>query len=160
MKLKCLEVVRKLEYILGATPYSGVTAICGDQFFERFITNANVKEAYERWNDGQFFRTGAGTQRQGFPYCDINWMNYRGRLNGSDFIPTASCRFIPTGVPNLFKTYYAPADFIETVNTVGKATYAKQERMKFDKGIDLHTQSNALTMCLRPGLLLKGNDIT
>ena len=50
----------------------------------------------------------------------------------------------------------APGDFIETVNTRGIKIYAKQERMKFDKGIELHTQSNVLYMCTRPAALVRG----
>jgi hypothetical protein len=54
-----------------------------------------------------------------------------------------------------FGTYFAPADFNETVNTLGQPLYAKQEPRKFDRGTDLHTQSNPLPMCHRPGVLVK-----
>ena len=47
------------------------------------------------------------------------------------------------------------ADFNETVNTIGQTLYAKQEPRKFDRGTDLHTQSNPLPMCHRPGVLVK-----
>ena len=50
---------------------------------------------------------------------------------------------------------FAPADFNETANTLGQALYAKQEPRKFDRGTDLHTQSNPLPMCHRPGVLIK-----
>jgi hypothetical protein len=72
-----------------------------------------------------------------------------------DFIPTAQARLFPVGAPRLFGTYYAPADFVETVNTVGLPVYAKQERMPFDKGVQLHTQSNPLPLCLKPRVLVK-----
>jgi hypothetical protein len=61
----------------------------------------------------------------------------------------------PIGVPGLFKTHYAPADFIEAVNTVGLPAYAKQERMEMDRGIKIHAQSNPLCMCHRPAALIK-----
>jgi hypothetical protein len=41
------------------------------------------------------------------------------------------------------------------VNTLGLPIYAKQSPQKFDRGSDLHTQSNPLPMCLRPGVLGK-----
>jgi len=59
-------------------------------------------------------------------------------------------------VPNLFLTYYAPANYVETVNTIGLPVYAKQASMKFDKGIELETQSNPLNLCLRPTCLIRG----
>ena len=58
-------------------------------------------------------------------------------------------------VLDTFATYFAPADFNETVNTLGQALYAKQEPRKFERGTDLHTQSNPLPMCHRPGVLVK-----
>jgi hypothetical protein len=61
----------------------------------------------------------------------------------------------PMGTVDTFSTYFAPADFNETVNTLGQALYAKQEPRKFDRGTDLHTQSNPLPMCHRPGVLVK-----
>jgi len=61
----------------------------------------------------------------------------------------------PLGTVDTFSTYYAPADFNETANTLGQALYAKQEPRKFERGTDLHTQSNPLPMCHRPGVLVK-----
>ena len=61
----------------------------------------------------------------------------------------------PLGTVDTFGTYFAPADFNETANTLGQALYAKQEPRKFDRGTDLHTQSNPLPMCHRPGVLVK-----
>ena len=46
-------------------------------------------------------------------------------------------------------------DVNETVNTLGQPLYAKQEPREFGRGTDLHTQSNPLPMCHRPGLLVK-----
>ena len=54
-----------------------------------------------------------------------------------------------------FSSASAPADFNETVNTLGQSLYAKQEPRKFERGTDLHTQSNPLPMCHRPGVLVK-----
>jgi hypothetical protein len=51
---------------------------------------------------------------------------------------------------------YAPADYIETVNTVGIPRYSKQFRMPNDKGINLEMQTNALSYCIRPTVLVQG----
>ncbi|QDH18923.1 major capsid protein [Wolbachia endosymbiont of Carposina sasakii] len=59
------------------------------------------------------------------------------------------------GTASTFTTYFAPADFNETVNTLGQPLYAKQEPRRFDRGTDLHTQSNPLPMCHRPATLIK-----
>ena len=61
----------------------------------------------------------------------------------------------PLGTVETFASYFAPADFNETANTLGQQLYAKQEPRKFERGTDLHTQSNPLPMCHRPGVLVK-----
>jgi hypothetical protein len=154
VKLQALEVIRTIEDALGATPYRGVVAMCGNNFFDSLVTATGVKDAFDRWNSGAFFRD--QQNQKGFDYAGIRWENYRGSVGSVDFIDTDTARFFPTGVPGLFEEVAGPANFIETVNTVGKPYYAKQERMKFDVGVELHTQSNVLLMCTRPAVLIKG----
>ena len=78
-----------------------------------------------------------------------------GREIATRFIAAGEAHAFPLGTLDTFGTYFAPADFNETVNTLGQPLYAKQEPRKFDRGTDLHTQSNPLPMCHRPGVLVK-----
>ena len=78
-----------------------------------------------------------------------------GTLGTRRFIAAGEAHAFPVGTVDTFATYFAPADFNETVNTLGQSLYAKQEPRKFDRGTDLHTQSNPLPMCHRPGVLIK-----
>ncbi|MNW12277.1 hypothetical protein D3C71_2099270 [compost metagenome] len=71
------------------------------------------------------------------------------------FIEPGEGHAFPLGTLDTFSTYVAPADFNETVNTLGQLLYSKQAPRKFDRGTDLHTQSNPLPMCHRPALLVK-----
>lgn len=160
MKLRTTDVFRKMQLALGGTPFTGIHALCGDHFFDAFVTHATVRRAYERYQDGKVFRelqTGQDAIREvGFEFGGITWENYRGFVGDQVFIEPDECRFVPIGVPDLFIQYCAPADYIETVNTMGQPVYAKQERMKFDKGIEIETQSNCLFVCTRPAACLKG----
>ena len=61
---------------------------------------------------------------------------------------------IPEGT-GIFRTWFAPADFVETVNTIGLPRYAKQRVMDFDKGVQIHTQSNPLPICLKPRAVIR-----
>lgn len=154
VKSKCTEVIRAIQDALGATPMSGVHAMCGDSFFDAFVSHPKVAASYERWREGEFLRS----QQLNAPFVwgGIMWENYRGSVDGVNFIPDGRARFFPTGVPGLFLEHYGPADIVEAVNTMGKPVYAKQERMKWDKGVELHTQSNPLIMCSRPAALVEG----
>lgn len=159
MKLKCMEVERAVQTALGATPYTDIVAYCGDSFFDAFISHATVRKAWEASNANEFARAGlGGTDRttSRFRFGNIWWENYRGAIGDVSFIATDVARFVPMGVPDFLIQHYAPANFMETVNTRGQAVYAKQERMDFDTGVELHTQSNPLMMCTRPRALVKG----
>ena len=98
--------------------------------------------------------------RSGFTFGGITFEEYRGQasdINGTvrKFIAPGEAHAFPLGTVDTFGTYLAPADFNETVNTLGQPLYAKQEPRKFERGTDLHTQSNPLPMCHRPGVLVK-----
>jgi hypothetical protein len=88
-----------------------------------------------------------------FPLFNITWVNYRGGQNVG--VDTDQCKFVPLGVPGLFRTVYAPADYEETVNTMGQRLYSKQWPMPNGKGQNLEFQSNALHYCTRPRVLMR-----
>lgn len=155
-----LQVIRHIRDALGGTPFKGVHALCGDTFFDALISHPTVRRAYERYRDGEVLRSSQIGEGEIFPFAGIDWENYRGTFGSAEFVPATEARFFPTGTKDVFLEVIAPADFIETVNTRGMKVYAKQERMKFDKGIELHTQSNVLYMCTRPSALVRGMLIT
>lgn len=144
---------RKVEDALGATPFSGVHCIAGDQWFDAFVEHEEVKAAYDRYQDGSFLRA---DNRAGFRFKDVIFENYRGQVGNVPFIASDQARFFPVGVPNFFQVWYAPADYAETVNTMGREWYAKTEMMKFDKGVEIEVQSNPLHLPRRPKALVKG----
>lgn len=157
LKASVRAIIRGIEDDLGNAPYKTIHALCDDEFFDNLLKSAGVADAYDRWQDGQFKRDYQGRDDGGFTYLGVTWENYRGKVGSTSFLQgTNVCRFFPTGVKDLFKTAVAPADYMETVNTRGKLLYAKQEPMKFNKGIELESQSNALFLCTNPRVLRKG----
>jgi len=158
VKTQCLAVKRAIEENLGAATFSHIHCFCNSTFFDMLTNDFGVKEAYERWNQGAALRD---DMRAYFPYGGIVFEEYPGSVGTTAFIPTVATTFpgnaffFPVGVPGLFLTYFAPADYIETANTVGLEFYAKQERMVMDKGIIIETQSNPLALCTRPMSLVR-----
>jgi hypothetical protein len=159
---KCLAVIQLVEDALGAQTYTRLRAICGNAFFGNLIAHADVKDAFKAWQIGSGFNqsqvftlNSPQVKREGFEYGGIIWENYRGYVGSSPFMPTDEARVFPEGVPDLFQGAFAPAPFMETVNTVGKPVYVKQERMKFDVGVELHVSSYPLFWCSRPQVCVK-----
>jgi Phage major capsid protein E len=155
VKKKCHDIRRKVEDELGAQPYDHVHAICGADFFDDLITHSEVAKAYDRYLDGAFLRQGQA--RGSFEYSGILFEEYRGRVGTVDFTDASKAYFFPVGVPGLFRQYNAPADFVETANTIGLPRYAKQAvDQQFARWVMLHVQSNPLPICTRPRVLIKG----
>ena len=157
VKAKCLELKRYLEDNLRGEFMTGVHVLVSAEFFDALTSHAKVEKAYERWQQGEVLRS---DQRSGFTFAGIRFEEYRGQATDPEgtvrrFIADGEGHAFPLGTSQTFATYFAPADFNESVNTMGQPLYAKQDARKFERGTDLHTQSNPLPMCHRPGVLVK-----
>lgn len=163
VKLNVLAATRKVEDKLGGVAYSGLVAICGKTFFDSYTTHPAVEAAFARWMDaagqqGAFLRDSQRSQqagRPGFNHCGVNWVEYRGGVGNVTFIGDDDAYLVPLGIADLFTTTFAPADYMETVNTIGLPYYAKQEAMRMNKGVELEAQSNPISICTRPDVIVK-----
>jgi hypothetical protein len=149
-------------------------AICSDGFYDAFVSHPNVKVAFQYFQNpsgqnlaGDYSGTTVspnasglfGEAGRGFYFGGITWLNYTGSLTDSTgasvpIIDANSAYVFPTGT-NVFRNWYAPADYVETVNTEGMPFYAKQMMMEYDKGIKIECQSNPLPICLKPLVVQK-----
>lgn len=154
---KCMEVKRHMEINLRGETMTRIRVLVDKDFWDAFVSHAVVKTAYERWRDGAALREDL---REGFYFGGLVFEEYEGTATDRDgverkFIASKDGIAYPEGTQNVFKTFVCPADFLETVNTLGQFLYAKQQPRDFNRGIDIHTQSNALSMCMRPALSVR-----
>lgn len=153
IRTNCTKVQRHADDALGATPYSSIRVFCGDEFFDNFVANSEVKAAYDRWQDGRALRD--ALYKDVFEYGGLEFENYRGKIGGTNWMADKEAYAVPMGVPHLFLHHMAPAPFMETVNTRGRNIYVKQKRMDYDVGVELHSNSNPLMICTRPAAITK-----
>jgi hypothetical protein len=160
LRKKCAGIVRQVSDILGGVPFSGLHAFCGDNFFDDLLAHKEVRETFKGYNQAQILRDGyIGPNRSTygiFEFGGIVFENYRGAVGSTSFINTDKCHIFPLGVPGLFRTVYAPADYEETVNTMGQRLYSRTWPMPNGKGRHIDVQMNALQYCSRPKALIKG----
>ena len=168
LRRACASVTRQIGEALGGIPFNGIHALCGDNFFDDLLAHVEVREAFIGWTEAKILREGyVGPNRKSygiFEFGGIVFENYRGATIPSaakdgapqTFISTDKMQAFPLGVPGLFKTVYAPADYVETVNTLGKRLYARTAPWANSKGMALDTQMNALQYCSRPKVLVSG----
>jgi hypothetical protein len=149
-------ITRKAKMVVPST--ARVWAFCGDNFFDKLIEVEDVKATFNNTAE-QRVRLGANYAFGVFDYGDVVFENYRGTDDdsGTVGIDPDEAIFFLVGVPGLYEEYYAPATFVETVNTLGLPRYAKlAPDNRFNESIEAHTQQNPLPLCMRPQTLLKG----
>jgi hypothetical protein len=135
-------------------PYTGVYAFCSDSFWDALISNPEVRASYLNQQEASQLRAGVAYQTLNFG--GIVFENYRGSVGATKFVSDDKANFFPVGVPGLFRTVYAPADYIETVNTIGLPRYARSGRWRTARASTSRLQSNPLSYCTRPGVLVQG----
>ena len=155
---KCRDVVRHIEQNLKGEIMTEVRCLVSASFFDKLIAHSKVKEAYQNYEAAQSIL--AGDVRRRFRFNGVTFEEYVGTATDADgtarpFLTVDYGQAFPMGTMGTFETLFAPADFMETANTLGIELYAKQEPRKFARGIDLHTQSNPLPICYRPAVLVE-----
>jgi len=151
---KIVDAKRMAEDVIGdAGVISGWLAICGRGFFDAFTGHEVTQTAFDRYRDGQFLRD--DHRASGFQFGGVEWQEFYGKVGNVTFIGSDDAYLIPLGVGGLLISRYAPADYMDTVNTMGQKFYASQEPLAHNKGIDLEAQSNPLSLCTRPRAIVR-----
>lgn len=166
LRKQCTDIIRKTRDDFGSNVFDHIHAFCGDNFFDGLLGSKELRDTYKGWNQAQILRESyVGQSRSNNPmykFGEIIYENYGAVGSAEDKVKigigvgTNDVHFFPVGAPGLFRTFYAPADYIETVNTLGLRRYSKQFRMRNDKGINGETQTNMLQLCTMPKALKKG----
>ena len=150
---KCAAVLNQIEDNLQGDVMTGVRALVSQEFYSKLVNHAKVQDAY-KYHQEAAVRLGTD-MRGGFTFGGIEFVEYRASVNGQRFIAANEGHAYPVGTMDTFATYFAPADFNETVNTLGIPFYAKTWEREGGRGTVIHTQSNSLPLCHRPAVLVK-----
>jgi hypothetical protein len=152
------QMVRNLQGLGG--PAVNIWALCGDNFWDDFITHTEVRETYLNTQAAAELRGAQFGAWEQFPFAGIMWSNYRGTNDNSTVaIPTDECRIFPTNA-GIFQVAYAPAERFEFVNTMGRPLYswtvADDDR---DMWQDVEMYTYPLYVCTMPAALASGTKL-
>lgn len=159
---KCREVVRHIEDNLQGDVMMGVRCLCDETFFDALIAHPNVEKFYLNYAEGLERIGSTADIRKGFTFGGITFEEYRAKAtdpatgNMRAFIAAGNAHFFPVGTQSTFKIHHAPAEYFETVGTMGMPIYAKQLMQPSGQWVDILTESNPLPLCRRPAVLVKG----
>lgn len=151
-RAKLMEAKRASEKAAGGVILSGTKVLASPEFMDALTGNEAVKAAYAGYQAAQD-RLG-GDVRAGFVFGGCEFIEYDASVGDRRFIGAGDAYLFPT-MPGLFIETFSPADYIETVNTLGKEFYAKAKVIDMDKGWDIEAQTNPLPMCTIPGACIK-----
>ena len=152
------DVLRKIETELKGESMSSVLALVSPEFFDKLIGHPKVVEAYKFYASGmQPLREDA---RRRFPFGGIVFEEYSATVTLSTgatetLVPASEGIAFPLGTLDTFVTYGAPANLIETVNTIGLPIYARQLARPDGGAIEIRTESSILPINKRPRLAVQ-----
>lgn len=153
-------VVRPIARALGAAWNPGVRilGLCGDTFYDQFVTHPHVEKTFENWLAAESLRD--GTAFRSFRFGDVEWVNYKGTDDNSTVaVGTGKVQFIVLGVPGLYRRVNGPGESLETVNTIGRPIYSELVRdLKRNQWAQPEIYSYPLHMVTRPEVLLRGKN--
>jgi hypothetical protein len=129
-------------------------ALCGDDFYRKLITHAEVERTYMNWAAAQDLR--AATLDE-FSFGGIVFLDYRGSDDGSMAVAADEARFFPVGGDNVFQRILGPAEFDPFINQPGQDIYALTIPDR-DRGawVRVEAYNYPLYVCMRPEMLQIG----
>lgn len=152
MRGKCTAVDRLIEDALGGVTSSGLHAFVSPEFFDALTDHPAVVDTFKATADATTLRQNL---RRTFEFGGITWEEYRGKVGATRFIAANEGYVFPLGVPDLYKSFYSPAPYMDTVGTTGVPFYMKGREMDFDTGLDYAVTSHPLHMVTRPNAVVK-----
>lgn len=157
---KCRELLRYLETNLKGEVKTGVRVLVGPGFWDRLIAHKSVIEAYKYYAATVGLNPMRQDTRQGFTFHGVTFEEYDATftLFGGKSEPAFADKegtAFPIGTIDTFRTYFAPANLMDTVNTFGLELYARQMMRPNGSAVDVFTESNPLPIVKRPGLCVK-----
>lgn len=145
-------VHRAMANALGNEPMRGIIALCSDTFFDTLLNLAEIKTAFAAWQgSAQMLQN---QQVDEFTYAGVRWKNITGSIGGSAIVAANECALIPDA--DIWYEDYAPADTIETVNTLGQPFYSWMTEMEDSRGMNMYFQCNPIHLCSHPGAIFRG----
>lgn len=141
----------------GDTP-SDIIALCSPSYFDAYIAQAGVKEAYKFYTSTQEpLRNGNWTQ---FRHGDILLIRYNGKFKDASgvtqaLIPDGDAYYLPLDTSDAFKTYFSPANKFDLANTLGESGYLFVYEDGKGSKIEIESEMNTLNLMKRPQCVVR-----
>lgn len=143
---------RLSEAALGMAAAGSWIAFADAQFIDALRAHASVEAAVAGWQAASVL---SADHRDGaLVVGGVKFIEVSNRA-GKTYIDAGTALLCPEGVPDLFVTNFAPADYIEATNMEALPLYCKAHELAFGRGLVLESQANPLSLCTRPRAVIK-----
>jgi phage baseplate assembly protein gpV len=143
------EILRELG--ADAASVTGWLMLMSPTYTDAFTANDSVLKAFDRMGEGVFLRSDV---REGFDFAGVRCIEADDYVGAQRFIEDGAALLLPVG-PSIYREYYGPGDFIDTVGSEGLPRYARTEPVNMGRGLKVHTQSNPICFPTKPGAIAK-----
>lgn len=139
----------------------GFVALCSPVFFTKLINHATTVTAYQYYTSTQeplrqrLDATGLDGRFREFYHAGVRFIEYRGSFGGTALIPSGDAYLFPTNIGDSFKTFFAPAEKFDLVNTLGEEAYAFEYADPKGEKIEIQSESNFLNVLRRPAVVVR-----
>ncbi len=144
---------------------TGVIKFCSPGYLQAMTKNRDFREAFRAYqNDTSSINPNRQSARRPFEFKDVIYLRHRGKCSfrkkdgttvTHTFIPDGEAIAVPLGTTECFRTFFGPAEFLETVNTIGQEIYVSPKVMDHNMGIELSSFSHQLNLVTKPRLVVK-----
>ncbi|GAB3647348.1 major capsid protein [Ramlibacter alkalitolerans] len=142
---------RMSEQVLGASVPKSWVCFASAGFMDALTDHPSVEAALAGWSAAREMRDDV---RPDFDYANVQFVearNYAGVVPVED----GAAYLVPEGIPGLFITRFAPADYADTINQEGQQTYVRAEPLPFNRGVQMEAQMNPVSIVTRPRAVIK-----
>lgn len=141
------------------TSASRLVALCGDDFYDKFVNHPDVIRTYLNWQAAAEIRDGTdGAAFESLRFAGVTWTNYRGSDDNVTLkVPDDKVKFFPVNAPGVFEVAQAPYESFDYINTPGQEKYV-QPIIDRDRNMwwKQELYSYPLHICKRPEVLQFG----
>jgi hypothetical protein len=148
---KIVAAKRLSEAVLGAAAPKSWVCYASASFIDQMTAHPSVEATMAGWLAARQMRDDV---RHDFDFANVQFVEVRD-FAGVTAVEADAAYLVPEGVPGLLITRFAPADYVDTVNTVGQAIYTRAEPLPFNRGVMIEAQVNPVSIVTRPRAIIK-----
>ncbi|WHZ11753.1 MAG: hypothetical protein OJF60_002192 [Burkholderiaceae bacterium] len=132
---------------------TGYAALAAPDVMDKLRAHPSVAQSFLNWSGAQ---TMLADIRPGvLTIGGVTFYEYRSPAGGPVYVEDGTAYLLPMGIPGLYVSRFAPADYLEAANTVGLPMYAKAVLDDFGRSINMEAQSNPISLVTRPAAIVK-----